>query len=510
MRRLIALTCGAALLSACAGLPAGKPFTGDRQSTAIHELSVAVLIPHALDLDFSGKSFGDIVKLSQAAQGSAMGATDGSFMQPLLSSIFEPERFYRGTFSVYFQDFKKVELVSSVEDPRVAKADLLIVPQATYTIDAPSMGTVVAVLILTLDTGGFWLPLPTQFQVRMSNAFYAPDHSLIATLKADSPKVAIGRPALFPPNAAKYLAGLHELATTELDRALENSPELAQYAKSLESKNIARAGTKRQTTGPSKTFDSDVDKPGYGLPENHDNYAVVIGVEKYQSLPAAPFARRDAETMRAHLGALGYPAQNIALLTDAQATGNKMKSYLESWLPKNVKPNSKVLFYFSGHGAPDPDTKQGYLVPWDGDPQFISDTGYPLKRLYKQLNDLKVRQVVVAMDSCFSGAGGRSVLAKGARPLVARLEDNPADLGKVVVLEAAGGEEVTGEEESQGHGLFTYYLLKGLNEKAGQGSVGQLYGYLKPKVEAAARQGNRSQSPQLRGAGSSQDELTLR
>ena len=138
---------------------------------------------------------------------------------------------------------------------------------------------------------------------------------------------------------------------------------------------------------------------------------------------------------------------------------------------------------------------------WDADSQFLSDTGYPVKRLYQKLNGLKAKQVIVAMDSCFSGAGGHSVLAKGARPLMSRVDaGNSSDMGKIVVLAAAGAEEITGEEENQGHGLFTYYFLKGLNESGGKNSVGQIYGYLKPKVEEAARQSNRGQTPQLLGA----------
>ena len=71
------------------------------------------------------------------------------------------------------------------------------------------------------------------------------------------------------------------------------------------------------------------------------------------------------------------------MLTDAQATGTwPSRSYVESWLPRNVKEDSKVFFYFSGHGAPDTESKQAYLVPWDGDSQFLTDTGYPVKRAF--------------------------------------------------------------------------------------------------------------------------------
>ena len=178
-----------------------------------------------------------------------------------------------------------------------------------------------------------------------------------------------------------------------LDTAIQASPELLQYAKSLKSKSSVAQTPAAKEGKPSKVFNSDVDRPGYHFDENPANYAVVVGVESYANVASAEFAKRDAEAMRAHLRALGYPGQNIILLTDAQATGNKLKSYVESWLPRNdVKPESKVFVYFAGHGAPDPESKQAYLMLWDGDPQYVSDTGYPLKRLYQKLNGSKSRK----------------------------------------------------------------------------------------------------------------------
>lgn len=198
--------------------------------------------------------------------------------------------------------------------------------------------------------------------------------------------------------------------------------------------------------------------------------------------PAAEFAERDAEAVRRHLLALGYPMRHIIYLAGDGATRSSLAGYLNSWLPKNVKDDSEVFFYFSGHGAPDVETKQAYLVPWDGSPQFLSETGYPLEELYKRLSALKARRVIVALDSCFSGAGGRSVLAKDARPLVTKVNMSATQSPNLIILAAASGEEITGAESVQGHGLFTYYLLKGLGKSKGDVSVRGLYDYVKPKV----------------------------
>lgn len=245
-------------------------------------------------------------------------------------------------------------------------------------------------------------------------------------------------------------------------------------------------------------YKSDVDAPAYKASENADAYALVVGVEKYNTLPDARFAERDAKAMNAHLLAMGYPQRNIVLLTGSQATKTGLIKNLEAWLPNNVTEKSTVMFYFSGHGAPDAKTSQAYLVPMDGDPQYLEETAYPIKRLYAKLAALKAKRVLVALDSCFSGAGGRSVLATGTRPLVAKLELAPGE-GKVVSLSASSSDEITGALEEQGHGLFTYQLLKALTETAGRGTVSEVYAALKPRVQDEARRQNRAQTPQIFG-----------
>jgi len=262
---------------------------------------------------------------------------------------------------------------------------------------------------------------------------------------------------------------------------------------------VADSGNRTIPGAAALEIKSDVDQPLYKVASNPDAFAVVVGVEKYNSLPEARFAERDAKAMNAHLLAMGYPQRNIVLLTGPQATRTGLVKNLEAWLPNHISERSTVLFYFSGHGAPDPKTSEAFLVPADGDPQYLEETAYPIKRLYEKLGALKAKRVLVALDSCFSGAGGRSVLAQGTRPLVAKVRIAPAG-GKVVSLSASAGEEITGTLEEQGHGLFTYHLLKALSETAGRGSVSELHAALVPRVQDEARRQNRAQTPQIFGA----------
>lgn len=183
--------------------------------------------------------------------------------------------------------------------------------------------------------------------------------------------------------------------------AKEERPEWKNYGRA----SVTRLEKKIQAEALAPP--SDVDRiPAFAAKARPNDVAVVIGIERYQKLPLARHAKADAETVAKYLRALGYPARNVEVLFNDQATLTGIKVALESWLPSRVQSDSRVLVYYAGHGSPDPVTGEAYLVPHDGDPALLKDTAYPLKTLYAKLADLKAGQVVVTLDSCFSGQGG--------------------------------------------------------------------------------------------------------
>ena len=301
----------------------------------------------------------------------------------------------------------------------------------------------------------------------------------------------------------------------DLDRA--GLPLLSEVGMSGNLRKVIAAGLNRGTQAPrtlaaaapapdvvsspraaAASVRSDVDELPASRAESKHRHAVVIGVERYrENLPKADFAASDARLAAEYFKrVLGVPEQNVALLIDERATKSDFEKYFERWLPNRVGAGDEVYVYFSGHGSPNPTKGDSYLVPYDGDPTYIDQTGYALKRMYEQLGKLPAKSVLVAMDSCFSGAGGRSVIAQGARPLVAvvAVDDIPA---KITMLAASAGNQISNTYQEKGHGLFTYYFLKGIKEK-GLDMRG-VYDYLKPEVARVARRElNADQEPQWR------------
>ncbi len=329
-----------------------------------------------------------------------------------------------------------------------------------------------------------------------------------------------------PPSVARLLSETHErqMAAFEQNHILAPSynrisavPHSAASLDSGASKNSAENGNRDSPQGTVPiSAPISVNTPNYSERIHPDDFAVVVGVEKYaESLPPAEFATSDAKAVFKHLRALGVPARHIVFLSNERAGKSELVKNIERWLPMNVKSDSRVYFYFSGHGAPDPTTGDAYLLPFSGDPSDLPDTAYPLSRLYAHLSRLKAHKVIAMLDSCFSGAGGRSVIASGARPLVNQIKEGTVSpKGKLLVLTASKADQISGVLEDKRHGAFTYYLLKGLNGAAlnqqDHVTLDSLYSYLKPQVEDAAHLDSRDQDPQLLPPNSPAEDIKLR
>ena len=252
---------------------------------------------------------------------------------------------------------------------------------------------------------------------------------------------------------------------------------------------------------PSEIATSDIDTPANKRVARAHDIALIVGVENYKSVPQAKFAEHDVKAVAVHLEALGVPHDNIVSLVGPSATMSGISKFIEAWLPKNVAEDSHVYFYFSGHGTRDPITGNAYLVPWDGDLNFLEQSAYPLQRIYDKLSALPAKKIVVLLDSCFSGTGDRSVASSGLRPLVNAVETRAPP--KLTVLTASSSNETAGSLDSQGHGLFTYYLLKSLMSAEVASSTmtyRQLHSDVQQSVVNEAHRQNREQHPQLSSA----------
>lgn len=234
------------------------------------------------------------------------------------------------------------------------------------------------------------------------------------------------------------------------------------------------------------------DIPDFAKSFTDQDYAIVVGIEDYKDLPGVEFSFNDARLFRDYLVALGLPERNITYLTNRDATFSAIRIAVERWLPNNLRAGGQAIFYYSGHGSPEPASGDAYLVPYDGDPAYLKDSSYSLKQLYAKLGELPASKVLVLMDACFSGIGGRSVLAKGVRSITMKAKAEPVTSNMIILAGADKSQIATSYPEKE-HGLFTYYFLEALQN--GQQSIADIYQYLKPRVEDGAKKQNVNQTP---------------
>ena len=232
------------------------------------------------------------------------------------------------------------------------------------------------------------------------------------------------------------------------------------------------------TTPIDNSIDTNI--PVSGL-KSDNTFAVIIGNENYQRVAKVEYAANDANTFAAYCrSTLGIPQKNVRTYHDA--TYGTMLAALKDIqaIAKAYKGNLDVIFYYAGHGVPSETSQSAFLLPVDADGSQ-TEVCLSTKRLYQTLNDLHARKVVVLMDACFSGAQRGDGMLASARGVALKVKDD-VPTGNMVVFTAANGDQTAYPYREKGHGLFTYYLLKKLQDTKGNTTLGALTDYVSDEV----------------------------
>ena len=205
-------------------------------------------------------------------------------------------------------------------------------------------------------------------------------------------------------------------------------------------------------------------------------FAVIIANENYQSVAPVPFALNDGNIFREYcLKTLGIPEKQIKYVPNA--TGNQIKQQV-GWLQTicEVFEDAQIIFYYAGHGIPDESSRTAYLLPVDGIGTDIS-TGYKLDDLYSALGNIPAKNVTVFMDACFSGSKREQGMLASARGVAIKARSGMPQ-GNMVVFSAAQSDETAYPNNEEKHGMFTYFLLKKLQDTKGDVTLHELGEYI--------------------------------
>ena len=270
----------------------------------------------------------------------------------------------------------------------------------------------------------------------------------------------------------------------------------------LSSSMSVRLDRNASTSTASISFDR-LNPLGRKVAQNGNALALIIGVDSYSKTPArAIYADSDAKVFTDYATQkLGIPGNRIKTLVNNSADESGMLLAVKDWLSRSVKQgDTDVYIFFAGHGLASDDGEQMYLLPYDGSPRLLEKTAILRQELFSDISATNPRSVTVFLDTCYSGTTRGTDMLIASRPIGIRaLEQSIPD--NFTVMTAAAGDQTAKPLEEAKHGMFSYFLMKGMEGEAdanndNQITAGELHAYVEQNV---VQQSSGSQTPELQG-----------
>lgn len=334
---------------------------------------------------------------------------------------------------------------------------------------------------------GKWLPnFTTVFSLKAGDKKY-----LKITMKASGPSYSDANggkefekiKTIFDYEAIKKVQESH--SNHAVARNNDSQQQNQRSSDSGESQTIAQQPVQQVSAAESSDFKSDVD---VNIPKTNKNventYVLIIANEDYQFIDKVKYAARDGEIFKEYcIKTLGVPEKQVRYCPNASfGVINGGVDWLRYAL-ENFE-GSRGIVYYCGHGIPDEHTGDAYIIPVDGKGTNMT-TCYSLNNLYKTLAATNAESITYFMDACFTGANKEGSMLVAARG-VAREAKKETLEGNAIVFSASSGDETAMIYEEKHHGLFTYYLLKKLQETQGEVSYEDLAAYISKNVKKDA------------------------
>ena len=234
--------------------------------------------------------------------------------------------------------------------------------------------------------------------------------------------------------------------------------------------------------------------------KNPNRIALIIGNEDYSGTLNAEinveYAKNDAIIFKQYaLNTLGVPEENMNFLPNSTAGEMRRNIDLTAKLLEKMGPSAELIFYYAGHGLPDESTRTPYLIPVDVDASNL-DAAIKLSDVYAKFGNSGAGRIIIFLDACFSGGGrNQGLLSARAVKIAPR---NEAITGNMIVFAASSGEQSALPLKREKHGIFTFFLLKKLQETGGNITYNDLAAYISQNVSVESLKVNgKEQDPSI-------------
>ena len=319
---------------------------------------------------------------------------------------------------------------------------------------------------------------------------YVPDNVQLANVIVDGESVNITADGLFEWTGFVPATG-KDILVEAIDTAALSFKQVIHLTR----------GQIEQAIGP--MFDDLNPMAGKRVSQNKNALALIVGISDYKRTDApAIYADKDAQYFHDYASLkLGIPDQNITTLVNDKAEQGDVLLAVKDWLRRSSKAGkSDVYIFFAGHGLASQDGEQMFLLPYDGRPRLLENTAIPRDELFSDIAAANPRSVTVFLDTCYSGTTRGPDMLIASRPIAIRAKEQAVPQGFTVMTAAAGDQTAKPLEEAK-HGMFSYFLMKGMEGDAdvnqdNQITAGELHAYVQQNV---IQQSSGTQTPELQG-----------
>ena len=240
---------------------------------------------------------------------------------------------------------------------------------------------------------------------------------------------------------------------------------------------------------------------------SNNKVALIFGIENYKNVPDAKFANLDAEYFYEYArNVFGVRDDNIKLLVNENASLVDSYEAISIWLPGKIRRNqTELIIFFAGHGLASTDGKELYLLPNDGNADLLARTGLSRSEIFEQITKLNPKSVTMFLDTCYSGVSrDEQMLLASARPIRIEVEEDKSIPRNFTIFTASQLKQISSGLDEAKHGIFSYYLMKGLEGNADSNNDkkitnGELLAYMDENVSMKASELGRQQNPSLAG-----------